>query len=227
MGPWPDENFIQSSCRAHLLSVNLQIWSRRTPGFASSLIYQLVVPVCAQGFSNPCRIITGLPRYKAPVEAVIGLRRAGGGGLLALTHCWVLTHTPEVAVNRLLGVSETLVSSLDQISEEFLDQRVITQYEDFLLLFHHCLSTYFTLTVTRDLTSLPWASLPVSWLHIMLLCLKMSFILWQFSGGEKLNVQTVKVKFLLSTHCSVTVFYSWSLNISVRSYFTILQISGH
>lgn len=32
-----------------------------------------------EGFCNPCRIITGLPRCKAPVGAVIGLQAGGGG----------------------------------------------------------------------------------------------------------------------------------------------------
>ena len=48
----------------------------------SARIYQLAAAVCAAGFVNPCRIITGLPRCKAPVEAVIGLRSGGGGDSL-------------------------------------------------------------------------------------------------------------------------------------------------
>lgn len=47
---------------------------------ASSLIYQLAEAVCSEGFVNPCRIITGLPRNEGPVEGVIGLRSGGGGG---------------------------------------------------------------------------------------------------------------------------------------------------
>lgn len=51
-------------------------------GSASSLIYQLAVAVCSEGFANPCRIITGLPRNGAPGEDVIGLWSGSGGDSL-------------------------------------------------------------------------------------------------------------------------------------------------
>lgn len=66
--------------REHLCCLLIDV---RTPslssslGSASSLIYQLAVVVCSEGFANPCRIITGLPRNRAPGEAVIGLRSGG------------------------------------------------------------------------------------------------------------------------------------------------------
>lgn len=84
--------------------------------FTSAGIYQLAVAVCAGGFSNPCRIITGLPRHTAPREAVIGLQVEGDGGGSLLGIDLISGGGDEPF---LLLLWDCLRSPLDQTSEEF------------------------------------------------------------------------------------------------------------
>lgn len=84
MAPWPEKNFIKSTCRTHLLSLESANMELLYSQFYFISYLSVSSAVCAHGFSNPCRIITGLPRYKASIEAVIGLRAGGCDSLLGI-----------------------------------------------------------------------------------------------------------------------------------------------